>query len=78
MRTWPNQREITVKGRHFIQEDAPREVGSPSLTSSSRCQTRRLDECPTRAGPLNKLTIEWRRLIPPQQRKEDHVHCSAK
>jgi haloalkane dehalogenase len=27
VRTWPNQREITVKGRHFIQEDAPREIG---------------------------------------------------
>jgi len=27
VRTWPNQREITVKGRHFIQEDAPDEIG---------------------------------------------------
>ena len=27
-RTWPNQREITVKGRHFLQEDAPREIGA--------------------------------------------------
>jgi haloalkane dehalogenase len=26
-RTWPNQREITVPGRHFIQEDAPAEIG---------------------------------------------------
>jgi haloalkane dehalogenase len=26
-RTWPNQREITVKGSHFIQEDSPREIG---------------------------------------------------
>lgn len=22
-RTWPNQQEITVAGRHFIQEDSP-------------------------------------------------------
>jgi len=26
-RTWPNQREITVKGSHFIQEDSPGEIG---------------------------------------------------
>jgi len=27
-RTWPNQREITVKGRHFLQEDSPGEIGA--------------------------------------------------
>jgi haloalkane dehalogenase len=26
-RTWPNQREVTVKGRHFLQEDSPQEIG---------------------------------------------------
>ncbi|HKU98889.1 MAG TPA: haloalkane dehalogenase [Vineibacter sp.] len=26
-RTWPNQQEVTVKGAHFLQEDAPAEVG---------------------------------------------------
>jgi len=26
-RTWPNQREITVSGSHFIQEDSPAEIG---------------------------------------------------
>jgi haloalkane dehalogenase len=26
-RRWPNQREVTVKGLHFIQEDAPHEIG---------------------------------------------------
>ena len=26
-RTWPNQKEITVTGSHFIQEDAPVEIG---------------------------------------------------
>jgi haloalkane dehalogenase len=26
-RKWPNQREITVKGVHFIQEDSPHEIG---------------------------------------------------
>ncbi len=25
-RTWPNQREVTVRGLHFIQEDSPDEV----------------------------------------------------
>jgi haloalkane dehalogenase len=27
-RTWPNQREVTVRGRHFLQEDAPHEIGT--------------------------------------------------
>lgn len=26
-RRWPNQREVTVKGRHFVQEDSPDEIG---------------------------------------------------
>jgi haloalkane dehalogenase len=26
-RTWPNQKEITVKGIHFVQEDSPDEIG---------------------------------------------------
>lgn len=26
-RSWPNQREVTVKGHHFIQEDSPHEIG---------------------------------------------------
>jgi len=27
-RQWPNQREVTVKGIHYIQEDAPMEIGA--------------------------------------------------
>jgi haloalkane dehalogenase len=26
-RTWPNQKEIAVKGIHFLQEDSPHEIG---------------------------------------------------
>lgn len=26
-RSWPNQREVTVKGSHFVQEDSPDEIG---------------------------------------------------
>ena len=26
-RQWPNQKEVTVKGSHFIQEDSPDEIG---------------------------------------------------
>ena len=26
-RRWPNQREITVRGSHFVQEDSPHEIG---------------------------------------------------
>ena len=27
-RTWPNQREVTVRGSHFLQEDSPDEIGA--------------------------------------------------
>jgi haloalkane dehalogenase len=27
-RRWPNQREVTVRGLHFVQEDAPAEIAS--------------------------------------------------
>jgi len=27
-RCWPNQHEVTVKGIHFVQEDAPHEIGA--------------------------------------------------
>jgi haloalkane dehalogenase len=26
-RTWPAQREVTVRGVHFLQEDSPDEIG---------------------------------------------------
>jgi len=26
-RSWPNQREVTVRGAHFVQEDSPDEIG---------------------------------------------------
>ena len=31
-RTWPNQREVTVRGSHFIQEDSPAEIGRAIAT----------------------------------------------
>jgi haloalkane dehalogenase len=27
-RRWPNQRELTVRGAHFVQEDSPHEIGA--------------------------------------------------
>jgi len=27
-RTWPNQREVTVAGLHYVQEDSPQDIGS--------------------------------------------------
>ena len=27
-RSWPNQREVTVAGNHFLQEDSPDEIGA--------------------------------------------------
>jgi haloalkane dehalogenase len=26
-RTWKNQTEVTVRGKHFLQEDSPEEIG---------------------------------------------------
>jgi haloalkane dehalogenase len=30
-RTWPNQREVTVSGRHYLQEDSPHEIGQAGV-----------------------------------------------
>lgn len=27
-RSWPHQAEVTVKGRHFVQEDSPDSIGA--------------------------------------------------
>jgi haloalkane dehalogenase len=27
-RGWPNQREVTVQGIHFVQEDSPDQIGA--------------------------------------------------
>ena len=27
-RAWPSQREVTVAGSHFVQEDSPHEIGA--------------------------------------------------
>jgi haloalkane dehalogenase len=27
-RHWPNQREVTVSGIHYVQEDSPAEIGA--------------------------------------------------
>jgi len=31
-RTWTNQEEVTVRGKHFIQEDSPNEIGEAIAT----------------------------------------------
>lgn len=38
-RSWPNQREVTVKGSHFIQEDSPHEIGAAIRDWLSDLQT---------------------------------------
>jgi haloalkane dehalogenase len=35
-RTWPNQTEVTVSGRHFLQEDSPAEIGRAIATFLTR------------------------------------------
>jgi haloalkane dehalogenase len=38
-RTWPNQTEVTIKGIHFLQEDAPDEIGE-ALQKFVKCVSR--------------------------------------
>ena len=40
-RAWPNQEEVTVKGRHFIQEDSPGEIGSAIAAFVRRLRQKR-------------------------------------
>jgi haloalkane dehalogenase len=30
-RTWSNQREVTVSGRHYLQQDSPHEIGQAGV-----------------------------------------------
>lgn len=41
-RAWPNQREITVKGRHFLQEDSPAEIGTALQAFVSAVRAKRV------------------------------------
>jgi haloalkane dehalogenase len=36
-RAWPNQREVTVRGLHFVQEDSPAEIGRAVADFLERC-----------------------------------------
>ena len=36
-RTWPNQREVTVAGNHFLQEDSPDEIGEAIAMWMKEC-----------------------------------------
>ena len=38
-RRWPNQTEVTVKGRHFLQEDSPDEIGAAVADFVRRVRT---------------------------------------
>lgn len=30
-RTWSNQQEVTVSGRHYLQQDSPHEIGQAGV-----------------------------------------------
>jgi haloalkane dehalogenase len=30
-RSWPNQREVAVRGKHYLQEDSPHEIGQATV-----------------------------------------------
>lgn len=38
-RRWPNQREVKVRGIHFVQEDAPDEIGTALHTFVRECKS---------------------------------------
>ena len=40
-RSWPNQEEVAVEGRHFIQEDSPLEIGSAIAAFVRRLRRKR-------------------------------------
>ena len=40
-RSWPNQEEVSVAGRHFIQEDSPGEIGSAIAAFARRLRGKR-------------------------------------
>ncbi len=40
-RSWPNQEEVTVEGRHFIQEDSPLGIGSAIAAFVRRLRKKR-------------------------------------
>ena len=39
-RAWPNQTEVTVKGRHLVQEDSPDEIGTRFCGAQSPATSR--------------------------------------
>jgi haloalkane dehalogenase len=39
-RSWPNQREVTVRGLHFIQEDSPDEIGRATADFVQRASSK--------------------------------------
>jgi haloalkane dehalogenase len=39
-RRWPNQREVTVRGLHFIQEDSPGEIAAAIADWERTLETR--------------------------------------
>ena len=41
-RSWPNQREVTVKGGHFLQEDSPAEIGAALAEFITALSTREI------------------------------------
>ncbi len=41
-RSWPNQQTVTVKGAHFLQEEAPHEVGDAAARFVSKVLARQI------------------------------------
>jgi hypothetical protein len=54
-RRWPNQREVTVRGLHFVQEDSPNEIaraiGEFLTTLADMCGRTRDEGVSRTAGP---------------------------
>jgi hypothetical protein len=53
-RSWPNQKEVTVRGIHFIQEDSPHEIGlALALRKADKARHRRSQDNPGCPMTLN-------------------------
>jgi hypothetical protein len=60
-RAWPNQTEVTVKGRHFLQEDSPDEIGQALADFVRRVRARRRHAGNTPGSLCSKRRVDFAR-----------------
>ena len=55
-RTWPNQQIVTVKGAHFVQEEAPDAVGEATARFVAKVLAGQISRAAQWASPRPLLT----------------------